>query len=449
MEEIPEVGETIHQDGQPYWRRNLTVLWFSQFVSLCGFSMSVPFAPYFLRELSEGASESRVRLYAGLSSLLTQLAFAIMAPVWGMLADRFGRKRMVLRAAGMGAVVLGCMGLCQEVWQFLALRFLQGCFTGTIAASTTLVACCAPQKRQGYALGILSSSVYSGDMAGLLLGGVLAGRFGFRNSFHISCGLLMVTTLLVLFLVREDFTPLRKMVDTTVQKAANSTTLRTTLAVVVLPALPVLLIYGCCSMGRLMDQSQIALYVELLNGGTGYPGRELYTGWIMGAGALGAVTAGFLLARFIDRHAARMATLMGLGAALAVLVMAALPFLVPSAPRVSLFGVGQATTWAVVAMVPLRFVMIFCGGGMEPICTAWIAKVTLPENRGAMFGYAQAVRSIGSGLGHLGACVVAPVLGVNAVYWVIPAAFLVMVAMVGAFKGCIQRRILEVQQAIG
>lgn len=425
-----------------YWRRNLAVLWVSQFVSLCGFSMSVPFAAYFIRELAPDAGEPRIRFYAGLSSLLTQAAFMVAAPLWGWVADRFGRKKMALRAAFMGTVVLGLMGLSRSVWQFLALRFFQGCFTGTIAASTTLVACNTPREKQGFALGLLSSSIFSGEMAGLLVGGVLADQFGFRNSFHISSGLLLVTTLLVLFLVKEQFTP---EAGDAAGKPTGAGGWRLTWTTVLLPALPVLAIYGCNSLARLMDQSQIALYVEQLNGGVDFPGREMFTSWVMGAGSLGAVTAGFLLARHIDGRPARIAQAMALTACLAVLAMAALPFVLPSEPRVSLPGVAVGTTWGVLAMIPLRFIMVFCGGGMEPICTSWISKVTEPEHRGVIFGYAQAVRSSCSGLGHLGACIIAPALGVNALYWTIPAAFLALAAMVALFRNRIAQRIRCVQ----
>ena len=68
-----------------------------------------------------------------------------------------------------------------------------------------------------------------------------------------------------------------------------------------------------------------------------------------------------------------------------------------------------------------------------------------PEHRGVIFGYAQAVRSSCSGLGHLGACIIAPALGVNALYWTIPAAFLALAAMVALFRNRIAQRIRCVQ----
>ena len=429
----------------PYWKRNLVILWLSQFFSLCGFSMSVPFAPYFMRELATTATEPQIRFYAAMSSLLCQIAFALTSPLWGSIADRYGRKKMVLRAASMGVVVLALMGFCQSVFQFLALRLLQGIFTGTIAASTTLIACNTPQEKQGYALGILSSSIFSGDMTGLLIGGVLASHFGFRTSFHVSALLLVVTTSMVLFLVKEKFTPV-------VRKAVNSsgnTNAGGTWTVVLLPALPVLCIYGIASLARLMDQSQIALYVEQLNGGPGFAGREMYTSWIMGAGSLGAVTAGFLLSKHIDNSPARIAMRLAIFAGISVLLMAALPFIAPPVTRIHPLHLPLETTWAVVFLLPLRFLMVFCAGGMEPICTSWISKVTEPQHRGVMFGYAQAVRSSCSGLGHLSAGIIAPLLGINALYWTIPLPFFLLAIVVMLFQKRIAARIQVVANLKG
>ena len=426
----------------PYWRRNLAVLWISQFFSLCGFSMSVPFAPYFLRELAPEATEPQIRFYAALSSLFVQLTFAFASPLWGWVADRYGRKKMVLRAATMGVVILALMGFCQSVYQFLSLRLMQGIFTGTIAASTTLIACNTPQEKQGYALGILSSSIFSGDMTGLLIGGVLSSHFGFRTSFHISALMLIVTTLMVVFLVKEKFTPVVKKADSATKAALSGGTW----ALVLLPALPVLCIYGIASLARLMDQSQIALYVEQLNGGPNYAGRELYTSWIMGAGSLGAVTAGFLLSKHIDKTPARIAMRLAIFAGISVLIMAALPFIAPPVTHIHPLHLSLMTTWAVVYLIPLRFLMIFCAGGMEPICTSWISKVTEPRHRGVMFGYAQAVRSCCSGLGHLSAGVIAPLLGINALYWTIPLPFFLLAIVIMLFQKRIAARIQQVAE---
>ena len=190
-------------DDKNYWKRNLLIMWVSQFLSMVGFSISLPFAPFYLRELGVG-DESHVRACAALAAALSNVTFAVMAPIWGVLADRYGRKKMVLRANFGGAVIVALMGFSPNAFWFLVLRTIQGMFTGTVSASMTLVASSTPNHRQGFALGFLSTSVFSGDMAGLFIGGLLAEMFGYRNSFYLSGLMLGYVGLLVLLFAKEN-----------------------------------------------------------------------------------------------------------------------------------------------------------------------------------------------------------------------------------------------------
>jgi DHA1 family multidrug resistance protein-like MFS transporter len=65
---------------------------------------------------------------------------ALVAPLWGRLSDRLGRKLMLLRATLTATVVVGSMGFVSSPWQLLGLRLLQGTLTGTVPAATALVA---------------------------------------------------------------------------------------------------------------------------------------------------------------------------------------------------------------------------------------------------------------------------------------------------------------------
>ncbi|MBQ4479928.1 MAG: MFS transporter [Victivallales bacterium] len=420
----------------PYWRRNLWVLWLAQFVSVCGFSLSIPFAPYFLRELAPYATDAQIRFYAALSAFISQLGFAVFSPIWGWLADRYGRKKMALRAAFCGTLVLALMGLAQNALQFILLRALQGILTGTIAASMTLIACTTPQEKQGYALGIYSSSLFSGDMTGLFLGGVMAVNFGFRNSFHISAFLVFGTALLILFGAREDF---HREAPTPTEKSTDGLW-RTAL----LPALPALFIYSFSCLAYCLDESQVALYVEQLNGGAAQPGRELLTSLTLGAGSLGAMSAGLILSHFIDRNPSRIALLSASFAGLAMLTMALLPRWLPATPRVPVLG--HTVTWGALCLIPLRLLTVFFAGGVDTICNTWISKVTLPAHRGIMFGISRTFRAVGTCSGHMTAGAVAPTLGITTLYYIGPFYFFLLAAMVFFLGKGICRRIEEVNR---
>lgn len=118
------------------WRRSLRTLWFTQFIAIGGFSFVTPFLPFYIQSLGVTGTKE-VALWTGLASSSCNLALALMAPVWGSLSDRYGRKVMVLRSTLIGSIVLALQGLTTTPQQLVLLRFIQGMFTGTIAASTT------------------------------------------------------------------------------------------------------------------------------------------------------------------------------------------------------------------------------------------------------------------------------------------------------------------------
>ncbi len=191
------------------WRRNLYVIWVAELAALAGFSMVIPFLPYYVQEL--GISElHQVELWSGVLFTTQAVTMTIFSPIWGSLADRYGRKVMVQRAMFGGAIVIGLMGFVQNVWQLAILRAIQGMLTGTVPAATTLVASSAPRERSGYALGLLQMAVWTGASVGPLLGGLVADAWGYRAAFWVTGGLLFVAGLTVWRFVEEQFTPPRR-----------------------------------------------------------------------------------------------------------------------------------------------------------------------------------------------------------------------------------------------
>lgn len=113
------------------WKINLYTVWFSQVVSLMSFGFGMPFLPFYIQELGV-TDPDRIKLYSGILSAAPAITMAVMAPIWGMAADRWGKKLMLLRAMLFASVVIGGMGFATSPQQLVALRFIQGVFTGTI-----------------------------------------------------------------------------------------------------------------------------------------------------------------------------------------------------------------------------------------------------------------------------------------------------------------------------
>src|SRR5438045_5384774 len=96
------------------WQRNLYVLTATSFLMFTAFGFVFPFLPLFISELGVGDMQ-QVELWSGISSFAQALVLSFFSPIWGVIADRRGRRVMVLRAAFGGGVVIGLMGLSQNI----------------------------------------------------------------------------------------------------------------------------------------------------------------------------------------------------------------------------------------------------------------------------------------------------------------------------------------------
>lgn len=186
------------------WQRTLYVLAFAQWASVAGFSTIFPFLPLYVKALGSSTGTS-LELLAGL--VFSSQAFTMMfaSPLWGAVADRFGRKPMVERAMFGGAVTVLAMGFVASAEQLVVLRAVQGLITGIIAASNALVAASVPRDRLGQSMGIMQTALWSGQALGPLLGGVMADTFGYRAAFVVTGVMLFAAGLLVTFFVHERF----------------------------------------------------------------------------------------------------------------------------------------------------------------------------------------------------------------------------------------------------
>ncbi|MBN1668424.1 MAG: MFS transporter, partial [Anaerolineales bacterium] len=147
------------------WRRTLYILFFAQLMVAVGFSSIFPFLPLYVDSLGSSYGLS-LELLAGLVFSAQAFTMMLASPLWGALADRYGRKIMVVRSMFGGALVTLLMALVSSAEQLVALRALQGLITGTIAAASALQASVTPRRHLGYAMGLLQVGFGTGIAAG-------------------------------------------------------------------------------------------------------------------------------------------------------------------------------------------------------------------------------------------------------------------------------------------
>ncbi|MGG5303356.1 major facilitator superfamily transporter multidrug:cation transporter [Enterococcus pernyi] len=190
------------------WRKNLFVAWIGCFFTGSSISLVMPFIPVYVEQL--GTPKDQIELFSGLAISVTAFAAAIVAPIWGNLADRKGRKMMMIRAAAGMTITMGSLAFVPNAYWLLVMRFFNGILSGYIPNATAMIASQAPKEKSGWALGTLSTGAVAGTLIGPSMGGALAQWFGMENVFLITGGLLLITTILTIFMVKEDFQPVEK-----------------------------------------------------------------------------------------------------------------------------------------------------------------------------------------------------------------------------------------------
>lgn len=385
------------------WQRNLYVLWVAETLTILGFCLAYPFLPFYLAELGAESFESRA-MWAGAMSAASAAFMAITAPFWGMAADRWGRKPMVVRAMLCGAVTTGLMGLVVAPWQLLALFILDGALSGTVAAAMTMVATTTPRERLGYALGLLQTAIFTGFSLGPLIGGVLADQIGYRPVFGIGAALLFVAAALVITLTRESFTPARKR-PLDGGPHAPVVSLRIILLAAALPAAVGIMLALRATTGAMFPI--LPLFVEDLAA----PGSRVATlaGLTFGISGVGSAVASVVIGRASDRLGHR-------------LILIATSFTV-------------AALFLPLALVTSPWQLIVCygllgiaTGGIIPSAQAVVADLTPPERRGVVFGVTSAAASFGGFVGPLGGSLLATTIDLRFVF--VSSAAVMLVAAV-------------------
>ncbi|MFP7300178.1 MFS transporter [Neobacillus niacini] len=187
------------------WKRNLWVLWIGVFFTSASFSMVIPFLPIFLLQI--GVHE-HTEVWSGLLFSAAFFAGAIASPFWGRVADKYGRKPLLIRAGLALFVVYTLTAFVTNPYQLLGLRIMQGLLSGFIPGAIALVGTNTPSNKVGYALSMISSASASGGIVGPLLGGGIASLVGNRVAFGSAGIFALISTLLVIFWVTEEnFTP--------------------------------------------------------------------------------------------------------------------------------------------------------------------------------------------------------------------------------------------------
>lgn len=369
------------------WKLNLISVWLGCFFTGLAMSQILPFLPLYVEQLGVSGHQS-LSIWSGLVFSGTFLVSALVSPLWGSLADRKGRKLMLLRASLGMAIVIALQGMVTNVYQLFALRALMGLTSGYIPNAMALVASQVPRDKSGWALGTLSTGQISGVIAGPLLGGLMADHLGLRVVFFVTAGLMFVSFLITLFLIKERRIEVKKA-DRLSGKAVFQS--------LPYPALIVTLFISTL-MIQLANSSIspiLTLFIKELSGDSG--NIAFISGMIAAVPGVAALISAPRLGRLGDR----------IGTA-----------------RILLAALGLTTLlFAIMAWVEtplqlgiLRFPLGFADGALMPAVQTLLLKYSSDQVTGRIFGYNQSFMYLGNVVGPLIGSGVSALLGFRWVF---------------------------------
>jgi DHA1 family multidrug resistance protein-like MFS transporter len=374
------------------WKRNLYTIFVAQFFVMVGFNFVNPFLPLFIQQLGDYTNEEAA-FWSGMATAGLGIAMFVGGPLWGIVADKWGRKAMLLRAQFCSVLILIGLGLSPNVYWVVGLRILQGFFSGTMTAAQAMVAGGTPREKMPFAMGLLLVAVFSGTTLGPLLGGILADVFGYRPTFYITGTLLFLGGLVVLFFTKEEFErPL----------PGESASVKSMLRLAVSRQMfPLLLTLCALQLGPQMIQPIIPVFIREINP-------------VVKAATMSGVAF----------------CLMGVTAAISSVVSARIGGHI-SLKKILIFsciGTGLLylpPVWAGTVALLIIFIALtgFFKGGLMASSSALVGLSASQNQQGVAYGVAQSANALGIGIGPLLGGILSPIFGLRSVFAVAAGLF--------------------------
>ena len=371
------------------WQRNQLVLVLAVGIAFLGIDFSQPFLPLFVVYL--GVTDvGEAALWSGFIVGVAPLTAAIMGPIWGSLADRFGRKMMVLRALVMIGLMSVAIGLAPNVYWAFAARLVLGLVAGFTPLAMALAIQAGPRERMGQAVGMVQAAQFLPLAIAPPIGGLISDHFDLRVNFYLSGAVVLLAVALLFFMFKEE--PASEPVS---QARKGSAPVKGgMLTMLALPGFgaALLILFSAQFADRTLP-AMLPLYLQEIK--TPQSFLATATGLVVSAGAVAAALSAALYGRLSTPGNSRRLLMLALGGG----VLCSIPL-------------AFTTSWEQV--LGLRTLLGLLAGGSMALAYALGARIAPPERSGLALGLLASCNMIGGAA----APVVAGLLGRLNLHWV-------------------------------
>ena len=274
-----------------YRARQQSLAWLVFFVivvDLIGFGIVIPILPFLSPQLGGGTDDIAFILAT------YSVAAAIVAPIWGKLSDRVGRRRILGICLLGGAVSHFLLAIADTLWLVYVSRAVAGMMAGGVPVATALIADASTPEQRSRAMGLIGRAFGIGLILGPVIGGVLARS---DTDFMLPClvaGVLSVLAAALAFILL----PATKGREGHAEAAVDENPSAPLCDIIKRPGLPLFICQFCFHTSAV--SASVYLFPLWVANGLGWQAREvgLFFGLI---GVVMVVTQGNILGWMTDR----------------------------------------------------------------------------------------------------------------------------------------------------
>ena len=245
----------------PDWRSLLALYWVTSFVEGLGVAQIYAFLPNRLSEV--GVRDADIGHLVGVGGALFFLSGLPLIPLWGVWADKYSRKAVIIRSALVEAVVFGVIAASQAPWQLFVGLLLVGFQLGNSGVMMAAIRDVTPGRRLGLAMGLFAASSPLGFGAGPALGSLMIDQLHFASSAVFTlAATLSVMVALMLAVASREVRPEVVPTGSTVRLAFGAVR-----GVVADPTVRWLfIVYGVVFVGRQMSGQYMSVLIHQVEG---------------------------------------------------------------------------------------------------------------------------------------------------------------------------------------
>lgn len=354
------------------WKNQILLVWVCQLLMMSALSMSVPFWPLFIDSLTT----NQTSLWIALVYNVPLLAAVISAPLWGRLGDRFGHKKMVLRAAAGLLITQGLIAIFPNPVAIVIFRLMQGIFAGINLAGQSYAVAITPVVSRGYVIGKLQSANAVGTLIGPIFGSMIATYFGYQSIFSISAVVDTIAFCMLFFGLMETPRKVNPVIAIKTTPSKNLFQVEKTVLVFLAMIVATQLI-------QMMFTPFFALFItEKLQG------NDISVGILYSATGLSFLISAPFWGRLVDERIKQHKDIQIILFTILFVAMIDITF--------TAFAIN---TWQILM---LRFIWGICLAGLIPILMTSLLNSTENSAKGALVGLAGSASKLGELIGVTG-----------------------------------------------